>query len=72
MVPEKTSPEGLDAREPGQDAERGESRSQEPLSPALTRAIVEQLVRHGRELGRREMIDFILCHGGKLEGPEPR
>lgn len=44
----------------------GESRGASPrdsgvssLPPSLTRAIVEQLLQHGRELGRREMIDLL-------------
>jgi hypothetical protein len=42
------------------------------LSPALTRAIVEQLLQHGRELGRREMIDLVGSrYGWKREVSDP-
>lgn len=42
------------------------------LSPTHTRAIVEQLLRHGRELGRREMLDLPGARqGGEREEPGP-
>lgn len=42
----------------------------ERLSPTHTRAIVEQLLRHGRELGRRELLDLTGARRGrKREAP---
>lgn len=38
------------------------------LSPAHTRSIVELLLQHGRELGRREMIDMLSTRYGWTRG----
>jgi hypothetical protein len=79
MVPENSSTEEPGSCEPGEQARPGERRASAPdprepvpaLSVALTRAIVEQLVRHGQELGRRDVIDLLgMRYGRRREVPE--
>lgn len=66
MASEKRPTEKAGSRESAPDAEAGRAREvasggsgSARLSPELTRAILEQLLQHGRELGRREMIDLV-------------
>lgn len=79
MASEKRLTEKAGSSESAPDAEPGRARGSTPdgsgtsrLSPALTRAIVEQLLQHGRELGRREMMDFVGSrYGWKREVSDP-
>jgi hypothetical protein len=71
MGSEKRPNEQSGMREPVGDAGPRDSGTS-PLSPALTRAIIEQLLQHGRELGRREMIDLVGArYGWKREVADP-
>jgi 2-keto-3-deoxy-galactonokinase len=76
MASEKHPTELAGARESALEGEAGDTRPRDSgisrLSPALTRAIVEQLLQHGRELGRREMIDLVGSrYGWKREVSDP-
>lgn len=79
MTSEKRPTEKASSGEPAPDGEAGGARDSTQggsgtarLSPALTRAIVEQLLQHGRELGRREMIDLVGSrYGWKREVSDP-
>jgi len=79
MTSEKRPTEKAGPCEPAPDGEAGGARDSARggtgtarLSPALTRAIVEQLLQHGRELGRREMIDLVGSrYGWKREVSDP-
>jgi hypothetical protein len=80
MEPGQSSTVEPDTRESEREAEPGERQvpgagpaapAPSGLSPALTRAVIEQLVRHGRELGRRDMLDLLgMRHGWKREVSE--
>ena len=71
MGSEKRPTEQEDRGEPAREARPHDSGTSS-LSPAFTRAIVEQLLQHGRELGRREMIDLLGArYGWKREVSDP-